>query len=113
VHTAVFQVTTGSAPGTFLTFFASRSLADEDAFRKGADARTKAITEALGGDSVAKQRSALTAEIFAPGSGMTVLYSLNPKLSQPTSQFAAYDPDFWAPKAPGKALAVKKEEKKQ
>lgn len=113
IHTAVFQVTTGSAPGTFVTFFMDRSLAEEDAFRKAADARNKAITEALGGDSVVKQRSVLTEQIFAPGSGMTVLYSVNPKLSQPTPQFAAYDSDFWTPKAPGKALAVKKEEKKQ
>jgi hypothetical protein len=113
VHTAVFQVATGAAPGTYVTFFADKSLAEEDAFRKGADARNKAITEALGGESVVKQRAVLVEQIFSPASGVTVLYSVNPKLSQPTPQFAAYDPDFWTPKSPGKALAVKKDEKKQ
>lgn len=110
IHTAVFQVVSGSAPGTYVTFYVNRSLAEEDAFRMGADARTKAINEALGGESVVKQRAAQVEQIFA--SGMSALYSVNPRLSQPNPQFAAYDPDFWAPKAPGKALAVKKEEKK-
>ena len=83
IHTAVYQVTSGSAPGTYLTFFMDRSLAEEDAFRKGADARNKAISEALGGESVVKQRSALTQEIFAPASGVSVFYSVNSRLSQP------------------------------
>jgi hypothetical protein len=113
IHTAVYQVTSGAAPGTYLTFFMDRSLAEEDTFRKGAEARNKAINEALGGESVVKQRSAQMQEIFAPGSGVTALYSLNPKISQPAPEFAAFDPEFWSPKAPGKALAVKKVEKKQ
>ena len=112
VHTAVYQVTSGSAPGTYLTFFMDRSLAEEDAFRKGADARNKAITDALGGESVVKQRSEQTAQIFAPASGVSSFYSVNRALSQPAPQFAAFDPDFWTPKAPGKALAVKKDPKK-
>lgn len=110
IHTAVYLVASGSPPGTYVTFFVNRSLADEDAFRKGAEARNKAIDEALGGESVVKQRAAMTEQIFR--SGMNTLYSVNPKISQPTPQFAAYDPEFWTPKAPGKALAVKKEEKK-
>ena len=112
VHTAVYQVTSGSAPGTYLSFFMHRSLAEEDAFRKGAEARTKAINEALGGDSAVKARAAQTAQIFAPASGTSSFYSVSRGLSQPSPQFAAFDPEFWAPKAPGKALAVKKEEKK-
>jgi hypothetical protein len=113
IHTAVYQVTSGSAPGTYLTFFTDRSLAEEDAFRTGAEARNKAISEALGGESVVKQRAEQTAQIFAPTSGTSSFYSVNRALSQPAPQFAAFDPDFWAPKAPGKALAVKKETKKQ
>jgi hypothetical protein len=113
IHTAVYQVTSGSAPGTYLTFFMDRSLAEEDAFRKTADARNKAISDALGGESVVRQRAEQTAQIFAPSSGTSALYSVNPRLSQPAPQFAAFDPDFWTPKAPGKVLAVKKEEKKQ
>jgi hypothetical protein len=112
IHTAVYQVTSGSAPGTYLTFFTDRSLAEEDAFRNGAEARNKAITDALGGESVVKQRSEQTAQIFAPGSGTSAFYSVNRALSQPAPQFAAYDPEFWTPKAPGKVLAVKKVEKK-
>jgi hypothetical protein len=95
-----------------VTFFLNRSLAEADDFRKGADARNKAINEALGGEAVVKQRAALAEQIFSPGSGMSVLYSVNRKISQPNPQFAAFDPEFWAPKAPAKALAVKKEEKK-
>lgn len=112
IHTAVYQVTSGSTPGTYLTFFMDRSLAEEDAFRKGAEARNKAINEALGGDAVVKQRSEQTAQIFAPSSGVSAFYSVNRALSQPAPQFAAFDPEFWAPKSPGKALAVKKEAKK-
>jgi hypothetical protein len=62
---------------------------------------------------VVKQRATLTEQIFAPASGMSTFYSVNPEISQPAPQFAAYDPDFWTPKAPGKVLAVKKEAKKQ
>jgi hypothetical protein len=42
-----------------------------------------------------------------------VLYALNPKLGNPAAQIASADPDFWAPKVAGKALAVKKEEPKK
>jgi hypothetical protein len=112
IHTAVYQVMSGAPGGTFVTLFVNRSLADEDAFRKASDARSKAVNEALGGDSVVKQRAALAEQVFATGAGMDTLYSVNRKLSQPTAQFAAYDPEFWAPTASGKALAIKKEEKK-
>lgn len=112
IHTAVFQVMSGSPPGTFVTFNVSRSLADADAFRQAAEARNKAIGEALGGDAVVKQRAALVEQIFAPGSGMSTLYAVNRNLSQPNPQFAAYDPEFWTPAPSGKALAVKKQEKK-
>jgi len=43
----------------------------------------------------------------------SVLYALNPKLGTPMAQIASADPDFWAPKVPGKVLAVKKEEPKK
>lgn len=113
IHTAVFQVASGSPPGTFVTFFLNRSLSEQDDFRKGIDARDKAINDALGGEAVVRQRAEWAEQIFATGSGMSVLYSVNRKISQPTPQFAALDPDFWMPKAaPAKALAVKKEEKK-
>ncbi len=110
---AVFQVTSGTPPGTYVTFFLNRSLSEVDDFRKGMEARTKNIDEALGGESVVKQRAERAERIFAEGSGSSVLYSVNRKLSRPLPQLAAFDPDFWTPKpAPAKALALKKDEKK-
>jgi hypothetical protein len=112
-HVAVFQGLSGTPPGTFITVFLNRSLSEIDDFRKGADARTKAIDDALGGESVVRARAERAEQIFAQGSGMSLLYSVNRKLSRPLPQFAAFDAEFWSPKpAPAKALAVKQEEKK-
>ncbi len=108
---AVYQVTTGTSAGTFMTFTANRSLAEIDSFRAGMAARSKAFDEALGGEEVVQQRrETLEATVMESRS---VLYSLNPKLSNPPAQIAAGDPDFWAPKVPGKALALKKDEPKR
>ena len=112
-HIAVFQGLSGAAPGTFITVFLNRSLSEIDDFRKGAETRNKAIDDAIGGDTVVRARAALAEQIFAQGSGMSILYSVNRRLSRADPQFAAFDPDFWSPKpASAKALAVKKEEKK-
>jgi hypothetical protein len=109
--TAVFQVTTGAAAGTFLTFTANRSLAEIDASRAGMAARNKAVDDALGGEEVVRQRrETVEASIMDVRS---VLYALNPRLGTPVAQIASADPDFWTPKVPGKALAVKKEEPKK
>jgi hypothetical protein len=111
IHTAVYQVTSGSAAGTYLTFTLNRSLAEVDEFRKGMDVRNKAIDEALGGESVVKQRAEMAEQIFGEG-GSSALYSVSRKLSRPAPQVAAFDAEFWTPKpATSKALAVKKEEK--
>ena len=94
-----------------MTFTANRSLAEFDSFRAGMEARNKAIDEALGGEEVVRQRrETLEATVMESRS---VLYALNPKLGTPVAQIASADPDFWAPKVPGKALAVKKEEPKK
>ena len=109
--TAVYQVITGAPTGTFMTFTANRSLAEFDSFRTGMAARNKAIDEALGGEEVVRQRrETIEATVMESRS---VLYALNPKLGTPVAQIASADPDFWAPKVPGKALAVKKEEPKK
>jgi hypothetical protein len=111
-HTSVFQVISGGPLGTFVSFAANQSLAEMDAFRAGLSARSKAIDEALGGEEVVRQRR----ETFE-GSVMefrSVLYAFNPRLGTPVTEVASADPDFWTPKpAPGKALAVKKQEPKQ
>jgi hypothetical protein len=114
IHTAVYQVVSGAPAGTYVTFTLNRSLSEIDEFRKNAEARNKAIDEALGGEAVVKQRAARAEQIFDSGSGESVLYAVNRKISRPLPQFASYDAEFWVPKAaPAKALAVKKEEKKQ
>jgi hypothetical protein len=109
--TAVYQVTSGAPAGTFMTFTANRSLAELDAFRAGIAARNKAIDEALGGDEVVRQRREMAEATFIDV--RSVLYALNPKLGTPAAQIASADPEFWTPKVPGKALAVKKEEPKK
>lgn len=112
-HIAVFQALSGTPPGTYVTILLNRSLSEVDDFRQGSEARNKAIDEALGGESVVRQRADRAEGIFAEGSGMSVLYSVNRKLSRPLPQLAAFDADFWTPKpAPAKAMAVKKDEKK-
>ena len=109
--TAVYQVTTGAPAGTFMTFTANRSLAELDTARAGMAARNKAVDEALGGEEVVRQRRELAEATFMDV--RSVLYALNPRLGTPAAQIASADPDFWAPKVPGKALAVKKEEPKK
>ncbi len=109
-HTAVYQVISGAPFGTFMTFVAYRSLTQWDEFGRNLQARNKAIDEALGSDVVVKQRRELAEAIFADS--RSSLYAFNPKISRPSTQFAAADPDFWSPKLTGKALATKKEVKK-
>ena len=109
-HTAIYQVITGAPFGTFITLGLNRSLTEWDDFTRGMQARNKAIDEAMGGDVVVKQRRETAEAIFADS--RSSLYALNPKLSRAPAEIAAADPDFWTPKAAGKALAVKKEAKK-
>ena len=94
VHTAVYQVATGAANGTFLSFTSMRSLSELD--------------DALGGPDVVKQRRMLISEIVAEG--YNTVYAMDPSLSRPNALIAAADPDFWNPKpaAATKALAAKK-----
>ena len=94
-----------------MTFTANRSLAEMDAARAGMTARNKAVDDALGGEEVVRQRREMIEAIVSDV--RSVLYALNPRLGTPAAQIASADPDFWSPKAPGKALAVKKEEPKK
>ena len=109
-HTAVYQVITGASSGTFISFGAARSLAEWDDFTRKMQARNKAIDDALGGDLVVKQRRETAEAIFAES--RSSLYAFNPRISRPPAQIAAADPDFWNPKPVTKALAAKKEVKK-
>jgi len=109
-HSAVYQVITGAPSGTFITLGHNRSLTEWDDFTRDMQARNKAIDEALGGEVVVKQRRETAEAIFADS--RSSLYALNPKISRAPAEVAAADPDFWTPKAAGKALAVKKETKR-
>lgn len=109
--TSVFQVVSGAPLGTFMTFTANRSLAEIDAARAGMAVRNKAVDEALGGEEVVRQRRELAEATFVEA--RSALYAFNPKLGTPVAQIATADPDFWAPKVSGKALAVKKDEPKK
>jgi hypothetical protein len=110
-HTAVYQVVSGAPAGTFVSFAPSRSLAEMDTARAGLSARTKAIDEALGGEEVVRQRrETIEASVMDVRSA---LYAFNPRLGTPVAEIASADPDFWTPKAPGKALAVRKDEPKK
>jgi len=108
-HTAVYQVLSGAANGTFLSFTSLRSLADIDDIRQKGEQQQKALDEALGGADAVKQRRMLISEIVADG--YNTIYAMDPSLSRPTALIAAADPDFWNPKpaAATKALAAKKE----
>jgi hypothetical protein len=110
-HTAVYQVATGAANGTFLVFSSLRSLSDLDDMRERTEQSQKALDDALGGAEVVRQRRLLISEIVADG--FNTIYAMEPSLSRPTAQIAAADPDFWNPKpaASVKALASKKENK--
>jgi len=109
-HSAVYQVITGAPSGTFITLGHNRSLTEWDDFTRDMQARNKAIDEALGGDVVVQQRRETAETIFADS--RSSLYAFSPKISRPSPQIAAADPDFWSPKPALKALAVKKEIKK-
>jgi hypothetical protein len=119
VHTAVYQVVTGAPTGTFISISAIESLKQWDDDSAKMDANQKAITAALGGDDVMKQRRQLIADIVADGSG--TLYAINPALSRPTEQAVAADPEFWKPRArvsavqpaTAKTMTAKKEAPKQ
>ena len=94
-HSTVWSVNSGAATGTFLVFTFNRSLSESDTLRTGMDARTKKLTEALGGEAVAKQRQKLLSEIVAQSN--TTLYAFNRGISRPSPEFVAADPTFWKP----------------
>jgi hypothetical protein len=119
VHTAVYQVMSGAPTGTFVSLTAIESLKRWDDDLANMDANQKAITVALGGDDVMKQRRMLISEIVADGFG--TLYAINPAISRPTEQAIAADPEFWKARmqtvavqsASVKAATVKKATPKQ
>jgi len=95
----IYQVISG-APGPSYLFFAPMvSLKAMD----DAPARGKAMREALGEDNAAK---ALKSSAEVTAASESFLFSLNPRLSYVSKEFAAVDPDFWIPKPPPKPPAA-------
>jgi hypothetical protein len=94
-HTTVWQVTSGAPVGTYLSFVWYRSLAEVDEIRRGAEARTRKLDEALGGPVVVQHRQKLISENIAQTA--TTVYAVNREISRPSPEFVTADPTFWKP----------------
>ncbi len=104
-HTTVWQVTSGAPAATYLSFVWNRSLAEVDDARRGAEARTRKLDEALGGPMVVQQRQKAISEIVAQTA--TTVYAVNRGISRPSPEFVTADPDFWKPIAKKEPMAKK------
>ena len=109
---AMYHVSAGMPSGTYLLFAPAKSLKEID---KGI-AGSKAIQEAEGEEGVKRLQKIASEAYFSIESN---IYAFSPKMSYVSKEFAAGDPDFWAPKPKAKpaakpaegAPAVKKEPK--
>jgi hypothetical protein len=102
-HWACYQVVEGAPAGTYLFFSAMKSLSEADVDN------SKAVNEALGEENAKKRRKFAAEGIQFVESN---LFSLSPKMSYVSKEWAANDPDFWRPKpkAAEKAPAAAKKE---
>lgn len=104
VRYAAYQVSSGQAGPAYIVFRPMASLAEMD------PSYTDALKKAAG-DEAWKRRMALIKECYA-GSEMRV-FSLSPKMSYVSKEFAAGDPAFWTPAPPAAAAAAPKPDKKK
>src|ERR1017187_137841 len=86
----VYSVNSGAPAGTYLVLSAIDSL-------KAMDPRPSAMTmaEAFGADNLARYNKVLSEIVISTESAM---FAINPKMSNPSKEYIASDPDFWAPK---------------
>ncbi len=106
-HTMIYSVTSGAPAGTFLVLSTMHSLSEADDGAKGAAARAKKMSDALGGELVVAARRKTNSELVAQA--VTTLYSIDRGTSRPRPEFVTADPDFWKPKEmPKPAPPVKK-----
>jgi hypothetical protein len=89
---AVYQVVSGAPGGMFLLFEPSASLKALD----DAPARSQAMYSAMGTQGAKRFNELASATISSEES---ILFTINPKMSYVSKEFAAGDPDFWTPKA--------------
>jgi hypothetical protein len=88
---AVYRVTSGAPNGTVLIVIPMGSLKELDA-----PPGPMTFAEAMGAETNAKYRK-LSSEVLIDDEEF--LFSVNPKMSNPSKETIDGDPDFWAPKA--------------
>jgi hypothetical protein len=104
---AAYQVVAGMPTGTYIYFAPMASLKDAD-IDNG-----KTLRDAMGEDNRGRMRQ-INRDAIVPGSGQDTVFSMNPKMSYVSKEFAATDPEFWSPKpaATTAKVAAKQEVKK-
>ena len=101
---AVYQVVSGLANGTYLLFEPAISLEAMD----GQGDRNRAIMQAMG-DSAAKRFSKAISDTIV--SDESLLFSIEPRMSYVSQEFASGDPSFWNPKPEETKAPAKKRAK--
>ena len=89
---SVYQVMSGYPTVTFLIITPYRTLAD---LESALDTHGKAYDDALGEDGQKKLRELASSSINGAD---TLYFEVDPKMSFPSKETVAADPDFWAPK---------------
>jgi len=92
---AVYQVVSGGPGGIYLLFEPNASLKSLD----DAPARSQAMYSAMGAQG-SKRFNELARETIS--SEESLLFTINPKMSYVSKEFAAGDPNFWTPKVVAK-----------
>ena len=99
---SVYQVVTGMPAGTFLIITPYRSLADVDGMPQ---IHGKEYQDAIGADGEKKLQEWASSGTL---SAETMYFEADPKMSYPSKEAIAADPEFWAPKPAMAAPAMKK-----
>ena len=86
----VYSVNSGAPAGTYLILSPMDSLKSMDP-----PPSPMTMAEAFGADNLARYNK-LQAEVVI--SSENTMFTINPKMSNPSKEFIAADPDFWAPK---------------
>ena len=95
----VYQVVSGAPGPSYLFFSPMVSLKTMDE----APARGRAIRESMGEENAAAM---LKTSATVTAASESFLFTLNPRMSYVSKEFAAGDPEFWIPKPPPKPAAV-------
>ncbi|HEV2690252.1 MAG TPA: hypothetical protein VGV35_16960 [Bryobacteraceae bacterium] len=95
-----YQLVSGGPNGTYLLFEPMASLKSVDE----AAARGPAFAQAMGDSGMKKFLKAISDTIVSED---FALFTINPKMSYVSKEFAAGDPDFWTPKTAKTAAPAK------